>query len=82
MAPAFGPAAIRALEDVIFEKTLLLRDKMHDLLEDDTVEMAPTPPASNDLAKGGRKVDVEKYLAEMALDIIGVAGFDYHFDCE
>jgi len=80
MAPAFGPAAIRALEDVFMEKAVQLRNKINDLLEDESVESSPTPAAPQDKVPGARKVDIEKYLAEMALDIIGVAGFDYHFD--
>jgi cytochrome P450 len=82
MAPAFGPAAIRALEDIIFDKTILLRNKIADFLEDDSLESSPTPAAPEDRIPGTRKVDIEKYLAELSLDVIGLAGFDYSIDCE
>lgn len=84
LAPAFGPAAIRALDSVVWDKAYLLNKKFMDFLETDdpNVSSAPTGPAEVDKVSGARKVDVEKYLAEMTLDVIGLAGFGYEFECE
>ncbi|KAH9857474.1 cytochrome P450 [Lenzites betulinus] len=61
--PAFGPAQIRELTHIFFEKSLMLRDFWAAATGSQTVRM-----------------NVNKDLSRMTLDIIGVAGFGYDFN--
>ncbi|KAG8709037.1 hypothetical protein FRC09_000904 [Ceratobasidium sp. 395] len=64
MNPSFGPPQVRALVPVFWNKSNELKDIWLDMLRE------------------GRPVviDVLPWLARATLDIIGVAGFDYHFN--
>lgn len=81
--PAFSPQAIRDVTPIFWDKAYELKGKLMGFVERDEnliSEMpSPTPPAAGDEDKGGRKIDVMKYLGQMALDIIGLAGFGYDF---
>ncbi|KAI0824243.1 cytochrome P450 [Trametes gibbosa] len=61
--PAFGPAQIRDLTHIFFEKSFLLRELW-------------TVAARS----GTTRVNVNKDLSRLTLDIIGVAGFGYNFN--
>lgn len=77
---SFSPSAVRDMVPIFFEKGYQLRDKLLSMIDDESVETAPTPTLESDRVKGGRKMDVAKYLAQATLDIIGIAGFDYDFN--
>ncbi|KAI0753248.1 cytochrome P450 [Daedaleopsis nitida] len=64
--PAFGPAQIRDLTDVFVAKSLELRN----IWDDELVR-------SVDKAT---RVDAQKGLSKMALDVIGLAGLNYEFN--
>ena len=76
---SFSPGAVRDMVPIFFEKSYELRDKLSNLIEDHSIESSPTPPKEEDVVKGGRKIDVMKYLAQATLDVIGLAGFNYDF---
>jgi len=81
--PAFGPAAIRGMESIFWDKTYELQQKLLGFYdEDNREETSPTPPKPQDQVKGAIKIDVQKYLAQGTLDVIGVAGFNYDFGGE
>ncbi|KAI0701859.1 cytochrome P450 [Cytidiella melzeri] len=64
--PAFGPVAVRDVTDMFIEKSQLLRDRW--LAE---------------IAKSGETdahIDAMPWLSKAALDMIGIAGFNYNFD--
>lgn len=66
---------------IMWEKTYELKAKLFSLIEDPSNEEAsPTPPVAMDIVPGARKVDMLKYIAMTALDIIGSAGFGYEFN--
>ncbi|KAI0634026.1 cytochrome P450 [Trametes polyzona] len=65
MNPAFGPAQIRELTHVFVQKAIELRD-----VWDAQVAQDGTPA----------RIDVVKGLTKMTLDVIGLAGFGFHFD--
>ncbi|KZV83332.1 cytochrome P450, partial [Exidia glandulosa HHB12029] len=65
MNPAFGVAQIRELTDIFLEKSAELRDIWR---------------AQVTAGGGEARVDALSSMSKAALDIIGVAGFDYHFD--
>ncbi|KAG9318254.1 cytochrome P450 [Chiua virens] len=69
MNPAFGPAQIRALTDIFFAKAARLRDVLLSEVEKD---LAGTTT--------GTRLDIMPWLNRMALDVIGLAGFNYNFD--
>lgn len=78
VSPAFSTSAIRDMIPLFYDKAEELRDKLLEFVEGGGSEMpSPTPPAPEDEAKGGRKIDVTKYLGQMTVDIIGQAGFGY-----
>ncbi|KAI9068652.1 cytochrome P450 [Trametes sanguinea] len=66
MNPAFGPAQIRELTSIFVQKSAELRDLWE----------------ANLAQNGGHqaRVDVLNDLGKMTLDVIGLAGFNYHFD--
>lgn len=81
MNPAFGPAATRGMEGIFYDTAYELQQKLLGFFdEDNKEETSPTPATPEDLEKGGIKVDVQKYLAQATLDVIGLAGFDYRFN--
>jgi len=80
--PAFSPAAVRDMVPTFYMKAYELRDRLASIIEEDTKrDAAPTPPKPEDVVPGARKIDMGKFLTELAFDVIGVAGFDYNFRC-
>ncbi|KIJ62084.1 hypothetical protein HYDPIDRAFT_114926 [Hydnomerulius pinastri MD-312] len=69
MNPAFGPAQIRALTDIFFAKSIMLRDVW-------SAEVAKDPAANTT----GARLEVMTWLSRMTLDVIGLAGFNYNFN--
>ncbi|KAK7040250.1 hypothetical protein VNI00_009716 [Paramarasmius palmivorus] len=63
--PAFGPAQVRELTDVFFEKSSKLRDVWVSQLDRDT---------------GLGRIDALSWISKMTLDVIGEAGFNYKFN--
>ncbi|KAJ3557679.1 hypothetical protein NM688_g1343 [Phlebia brevispora] len=63
--PAFGPAQLRELTEIFFEKGLELRDAW-------ASEIKKTDKAT--------KIEIISWLNRATLDIIGLAGFNYHFE--
>lgn len=78
VSPAFSTQALRDQTPVFFDKAAELRDKLLLFVEGRGDERpSALPPAPGDEAAGGRKIDVLKYLGQMAVDVIGQAGFGY-----
>ncbi|KAL5498061.1 hypothetical protein ACEPAH_2992 [Sanghuangporus vaninii] len=69
MNPSFGPSSIRNLTPIFLEKALQLRDIWKSEV------MAESGKTEN-----GKVIDVLSWLSRTTLDVIGLAGFDYHFD--
>ncbi|KAF8655799.1 hypothetical protein AX16_002885 [Volvariella volvacea WC 439] len=65
MNPAFGAAQIRELTEIFVEKSIQLRD----IWEGESIKQG-----------GVATIDVLSWLSRMTLDVIGLAGFNYHFD--
>ncbi|KAJ3557677.1 hypothetical protein NM688_g1344 [Phlebia brevispora] len=63
--PAFGPTQLRELTSIFFDKALELRDVWMS-------EMKQTG--------GATRIEVLSWLNRVALDIIGLAGFNYRFE--
>ncbi|PIL29244.1 cytochrome P450 [Ganoderma sinense ZZ0214-1] len=63
--PAFGPSQIRELTDIFVRKSMELRDLW-----------TSTISVQGHVAR----VDIQKDLSKMTLDVIGLAGFNYDFD--
>ncbi|KAL5639582.1 hypothetical protein ACGC1H_006261 [Rhizoctonia solani] len=64
MSPAFGPAQIRELVPIFWNKANKLRDIWLDILKE-------SPDGT---------INVLSWLSRATLDIIGAAGFDHHFN--
>ncbi|KAL5478249.1 hypothetical protein ACEPAI_2433 [Sanghuangporus weigelae] len=69
MNPSFGPSSIRDLTPIFFEKALQLRD----IWKSEVM-------AESEKAENGKIIEVLSWLSRTTLDVIGLAGFDYHFD--
>lgn len=76
---AFNPANIRGMIPIFYDKAYELKDKMVALIEDFEAQCSPTPIRAGDEVKGGKQMDVMKYIGQATLDVIGLAGFDYDF---
>ncbi|KAG9075121.1 hypothetical protein FRC06_010258, partial [Ceratobasidium sp. 370] len=66
MNPSFGPPQVRALVPVFWNKANELRNIWLDMMKEGS--------------QGSVVINVLPWLARATLDIIGVAGFDYHFN--
>ncbi|CAE7228755.1 unnamed protein product [Rhizoctonia solani] len=66
MNPSFGPVQVRELVPVFWQKSHKLKDAWLNL-----IKSSP---------EGQPVIDVLPWLSRATLDIIGVAGFDYHFN--
>ncbi|KAG9098413.1 hypothetical protein FS749_003865 [Ceratobasidium sp. UAMH 11750] len=66
MNPAFGPLQVRELVPVFWQKSNKLKDIWLDIIKSNP--------------EGVATIDVLSWLSRATLDIIGVAGFDYHFN--
>ncbi|KAG8735670.1 hypothetical protein FRC10_010286 [Ceratobasidium sp. 414] len=64
--PSFGPPQVRALVPVFWNKANELRDIWLDMMKGSS--------------QGSAVINVLPWLTRATLDIIGVAGFDYHFN--
>ncbi|QRV98590.1 cytochrome P450 family protein [Ceratobasidium sp. AG-Ba] len=66
MNPSFGPPQIRDLVPIFWERS----NKLRDIWLDDI----------KSASEGSTVINVLPWLSRATLDIIGVAGFDYHFN--
>ncbi|KAG9094931.1 hypothetical protein FS749_011509 [Ceratobasidium sp. UAMH 11750] len=66
MNPSFGPPQVRDLVPVFWEKSNKLRDIWLNMIKSNP--------------EGAAVINVLPWLSRATLDIIGVAGFDYHFN--
>ncbi|KAF8556350.1 cytochrome P450 [Imleria badia] len=66
--PAFSIQNLRALVPLVFRKGNELRDKLSELLD--------RPP----IGEEGVEIDVCHWISRATFDVIGLAGFDYHFN--
>ncbi|KZO99257.1 cytochrome P450 [Calocera viscosa TUFC12733] len=67
--PSFSPAQLREITPVFFEKATELR-----YIWQAQISASPTPTV-------GTTIDVYQWLSRATLDIIGLAGFGYDFEC-
>jgi len=77
--PSFSAGAVREMVPIFYDKAYELKDKLQGMIDDATIEASPTPAVEIDIVKGGRKIDVMRYLGQTTLDVIGIAGFNYDF---
>ncbi|CAE6474246.1 unnamed protein product [Rhizoctonia solani] len=66
MNPSFGPVQVRELVPIFWQKSHKLKDSWLNLIKSSS--------------EGQTVIDVLPWLSRATLDIIGVAGFDYHFN--
>ncbi|KEP48914.1 cytochrome P450 family protein [Rhizoctonia solani 123E] len=66
MNPAFGPVQVRELVPIFWQKSNKLKDAWLNIIKSSS--------------EGRIVIDVLPWLSRATLDIIGVAGFDYHFN--
>jgi cytochrome P450 len=85
IAPAFSTQSIKAMTPIFFQKAEELRDKWESLVSSPTlVEDAkfpplPAPPYSPSPSFAEAVIDVAHWFSLATFDVIGLAGFDYHF---
>jgi hypothetical protein len=81
--PAFSPAAIRDMAPVFYAKAEELRERIASVIDEDKKhDASPTPPKPEDIVPGARKLDMGKYLTELAFDVIGISGCGHDFKCQ
>jgi cytochrome P450 len=69
ICPAFTAQAVKALSPIMFQKAEELRDRW-----DVMIQHSPSTSTSH-------VIDVCHWLSRATFDVIGLAGFDYHFNC-
>ncbi|KAJ8487232.1 hypothetical protein ONZ51_g4301 [Trametes cubensis] len=72
--PAFSIQNMRALVPVTFKTGMALRDKWMSLIS------SAQDLSDDEKACGGMKLDVCHWVSRATFDVIGLAGFDYHFN--
>ncbi|KAH9891880.1 cytochrome-450 hydroxylase [Cubamyces lactineus] len=72
--PAFSIQNMRALVPVTFKTGMALRDKWSSLISN------ARDISDDEKACGGMKLDVCHWVSRATFDVIGLAGFDYHFN--
>lgn len=72
--PAFSPVNVRNMSPIFWDKVWEMQAKLVRFFEEDGEN------AGIKLADGRLQLDMQKYNTEVALDIIGLAGFDYDFN--
>lgn len=81
--PAFSPAAIREVVPAMYTKANELCERLASVIDEDVAyDASPTPAKTEDVVAGARKLDMGRYLTEMAFDVIGLAALDVNFNCE
>ncbi|OBZ71480.1 hypothetical protein A0H81_08492 [Grifola frondosa] len=73
--PAFSVQNMRALVPVVFAKGNELKDRWFSMIAD-----AMTADAAESEKVAGAKIDVCHWVSRATFDVIGLAGFDYHFN--
>ncbi|KAG2149760.1 cytochrome P450 [Suillus cothurnatus] len=85
IAPAFSTQSIKAMTPIFFQKAEELRDKWESLassptlVEDAKFPPLPAPPYSPSPSFAEAVIDVAHWFSLATFDVIGLAGFDYHF---
>ncbi|KAG2368192.1 cytochrome P450 [Suillus spraguei] len=75
IAPAFSTQSIKAMTPIFFQKAEELRDKW----ERCKFPPLPAPPYSPSPSFAEAVIDVAHWFSLATFDVIGLAGFDYHF---
>ena len=77
IGPAFTTQAVRATTPIFLQKAEELRDCWDTILSDDTTET--TVSLSSTITPAEKVIDIAHWLSRATFDVIGLAGFDYHF---
>ncbi|EGO02814.1 hypothetical protein SERLA73DRAFT_84668 [Serpula lacrymans var. lacrymans S7.3] len=81
IAPAFSTQSVKAMTPIFYQKAEELRDRWEDITSRATSQevsftpTAPTPTSSTNSCV----IDVSHWISRATFDVIGLAGFDYHF---
>jgi len=70
--PAFSYQNMRALVPLVFNKGEELKDRWMGFIQEQAVDSPEKPK--------GTRLDVAHWLGRATFDVIGIAGFDYHFN--
>jgi cytochrome P450 len=73
--PAFSIQNMRALVPVVFNKGEELKDRWMGLIQENAIKVSQD--SHNPI---GLRLDVCHWLSRATFDVIGLAGFDYHFN--
>lgn len=82
IAPAFSTSSVKAMAPIFFQKAEELRDRWLALIH--TSSTSPTAvqkqqPTPSTNTAGQSVIDISHWVARATFDVIGLAGFDYHF---
>jgi len=87
IAPAFSTQSIKTMTPIFFQKAEELRDKWEvfassptaTLFEDAKLPPLHAPPYSPSPSFAEAVIDIAHWFSLATFDVIGLAGFDYHF---
>ncbi|KIJ68616.1 hypothetical protein HYDPIDRAFT_81313 [Hydnomerulius pinastri MD-312] len=85
ISPAFSTQAIKAMTPIFFQKAEELRDRWECLtatptsIDAEGLPPLPPPPYLPTRSLADTVLDVSHWFSRAAFDVIGLAGFDYHF---
>ncbi|KIK96519.1 hypothetical protein PAXRUDRAFT_825881 [Paxillus rubicundulus Ve08.2h10] len=85
ISPAFSTRSVKAMTPIFFQKAEELRDRWEYLtarptsIDREGLPALPPPPYSPARSLTDTVLDVSHWFSRAAFDVIGLAGFDYHF---
>lgn len=79
LGPAFTARATRVTAPIFFQKAEELRDRWDTLLSDHTPKHSLSSSTAAPALLKETNIDIAHWASRATFDIIGLAGFDYHF---
>jgi hypothetical protein len=92
IGPAFTTQSVKAMTPIFFQKAEELRDRWDSLvsqpspspssLSHATISVIPNSPAATQSELNSESIntiDISHWISRATFDVIGLAGFDYHF---
>ncbi|KAF8887769.1 cytochrome P450 [Infundibulicybe gibba] len=84
IGPAFSTQTVKSMTPIFFSKAEELRDRWDGLVSDPSLAAAsepayPDPTFTSTEKPGNVIIDIAHWFSRASFDVIGLAGFDYHF---
>lgn len=78
LGPAFSSQTVKRVAPIFFQKANQLCERWRSLVRDAKNKDQPDHPTSE--TPNASSIDIAHWISRAAFDVIGLAGFDYHFN--